>query len=68
MTAWLRYDMTCDGQGCTERFTVGSRTAQPMREAAAKIGWSLHALKVTKSGPAKSVDLCPTCTTRASNA
>jgi hypothetical protein len=61
MTAQLLYSMTCDGVGCSATFTIGSRFATPMRSEAARSGWSWRAQKVSRSGPAKSIDLCPKC-------
>lgn len=66
MTAWLRYDMTCDGEGCTATFTIGSRAATPMRLAAQALGWTTGPdPKWNRNGPLRSVDLCPACVAKA---
>jgi hypothetical protein len=66
MTAHLRYDMTCDGPDCAATFTIGTRQATPMRAAAAVVGWTSGADPMAnRSGPVKTVDLCPDCSTKA---
>lgn len=60
MTAFSRYELHCDADGCVERFDSGDKRATDTRRHAIRGGWVFGVRKRKDSGPAPSIDLCPT--------
>ncbi len=61
MTAVMTCAIMCDhAEGCVASFDCAERLAGDTRKRAAGAGWAYELRPVpNKSGPARSVDLCP---------
>lgn len=59
MSAHHIYELSCDADGCAERFADASVRAGEARRNAARAGW-VHAIAPpSKSGPWVALDYCP---------
>jgi hypothetical protein len=61
MSAQIICILRCNGPDCDARFTCGESRATPTRAKARAERWTYGVRKRSDSGPAPTVDLCPTC-------
>lgn len=60
MSAIIAYHLTCDHDGCDQRFTTDSPRTGPTRSASSTAGWIHRIVPRASGGPAQSLDYCPT--------